>query len=267
MKLNYEFKNLTIVMTSQKTTFISSILLGAAVLFSASCNSDSGSSSTGTDNVSLETSLDSVSYSLGYQIASMSLKPQGMTDIDVDKFSSGLKSALEDEEASISQNEMQQVVQTYQMEAQKRAQEEQQAEAEENKKKEEEFLAENRTNEGVQVTESGLQYKVLEEGSGSSPESSDEVRVHYTGTLLDGTEFDSSHERGEPVQFPLNQVIEGWTEGLQLMKEGAKYRFWIPSELGYGSNPRPGGAIGPNETLVFEVELLEVNPPDTTSGS
>lgn len=251
-------------MTSQKITLLFSILFGAAVILVAGCNANSGSAST---DVSLETNIDSVSYSLGYQIASMSLKRQGMTDIDVDKFSSGLKSALEDEEANLSQSEMQQVVQTYQMEAQKRTQKKQQAEAEENRKKEEEFLAENRNNEGVQVTDSGLQYKVLEKGSGASPDAEDEVQVHYTGTLLDGTEFDSSHDRGEPVQFPLNQVIDGWTEGLQLMKEGAKYRFWIPSELGYGPNPRPGGPIGPNETLVFEVELLEINPSDTTSGN
>lgn len=251
-------------MTSQKITLLFSILFSAAIFLVAGCNPDSGSAST---DVSLETKIDSVSYSLGYQIASMSLKRQGMTDINVDKFASGLKSALEDKEASLSQPEMQQVVQTYQMEAQQRAQKKQQAEAEENKKKEEEFLAENRNNEGVQVTDSGLQYKVLEEGSGTSPDAEDEVQVHYTGTLLDGTEFDSSHDRGEPVQFPLNQVIDGWTEGLQLMKEGAKYRFWIPSELGYGPNPRPGSPIGPSETLVFEVELLEVNPPDTSSGN
>lgn len=251
-----------IVMTLQKTTFLFSLLFGAAV-FLAGCSSDSGSAST---DVTLETTIDSVSYSLGYQIASMSLKRQGMTDIDVDKFASGLKSALEDKESPLSQAEMQQVVQSYQMEARQRAQKKQQAEARENKEKEEKFLAENRTNEGVQVTDSGLQYKVLEEGSGASPDSSDEVKVHYTGTLLDGTKFDSSHDRGEPAQFPLNQVIEGWTEGLQLMKEGAKYRFWVPSELGYGPNPRPGGAIGPNETLVFEVELLEVNPSDDTSS-
>lgn len=251
-------------MTSQKITLLFSILFGAAVLFFAACNSNSGSVST---DVSLETNIDSVSYSLGYQIASMSLKRQGMTDIEADKFAGGLKAALEDEDSNIPQSEMQQIVQAYQMEAQQRAQEQQQQEAQENKKKEEQFLAENQNNEGVQVTDSGLQYKVLEEGSGVSPDSSDEVRVHYRGTLLDGTEFDSSYERDEPAQFPLNQVIPGWTEGLQLMEEGAKYTFWVPSELGYGSNPRPGGPIGPNETLVFEVELLEVNPADSASGS
>jgi FKBP-type peptidyl-prolyl cis-trans isomerase len=161
---------------------------------------------------------------------------------------------------------MQQIVQSYQMKAQQRAQEEQKKEAAENQQKGEEFLAENRNNEGVQVTDSGLQYKVMEEGSGESPTASDEVKVHYRGTLLDGTEFDSSYD-GDPVQFPLNQVIPGWTEGVQLMQEGAKYKFWIPGELGYGSNPRPGGPIGPNETLIFEVELLEVNPEDTSAAN
>ncbi|WP_345694254.1 FKBP-type peptidyl-prolyl cis-trans isomerase [Fodinibius salicampi] len=216
--------------------------------------------------MSLETNIDSVSYSLGYQIASMSLKNQGMTDIKANKFAGGLKAALEDKESALSQSEMQQIVQSYQMKAQQRAQEEQKKEAAENQQKGEEFLAENRNNEGVQVTDSGLQYKVMEEGSGESPTASDEVKVHYRGTLLDGTEFDSSYD-GDPVQFPLNQVIPGWTEGVQLMQEGAKYKFWIPGELGYGSNPRPGGPIGPNETLTFEVELLEVNPEDSSAAN
>ncbi|MCW9712113.1 FKBP-type peptidyl-prolyl cis-trans isomerase [Aliifodinibius salicampi] len=196
----------------------------------------------------------------------MSLKNQGMTDIKANKFAGGLKAALEDKESALSQSEMQQIVQSYQMKAQQRAQEEQKKEAAENQQKGEEFLAENRNNEGVQVTDSGLQYKVMEEGSGESPTASDEVKVHYRGTLLDGTEFDSSYD-GDPVQFPLNQVIPGWTEGVQLMQEGAKYKFWIPGELGYGSNPRPGGPIGPNETLTFEVELLEVNPEDSSAAN
>jgi FKBP-type peptidyl-prolyl cis-trans isomerase FkpA len=118
------------------------------------------------------------------------------------------------------------------------------------------FLAENANKEGVVVTESGLQYEVLVEGTGTSPSATDTVRVHYRGTLLDGTEFDSSYKRGEPAEFPLNRVIPGWTEGVQLMKEGAKFKFYIPSELAYGT--RSTGAITPNSTLVFEVELLDV---------
>ncbi len=119
------------------------------------------------------------------------------------------------------------------------------------------FLTENGKKEGVKTTDSGLQYKVLTEGKGKSPKATDTVLVHYRGTLLDGTEFDSSYKRNKPIEFPLNGVIPGWTEGVQLMQEGAKYRFFIPSELAYGPSGA-GGAIGPNETLIFEVELLEV---------
>jgi len=120
------------------------------------------------------------------------------------------------------------------------------------------FLKENAKKEGVKTTPSGLQYKVLKEGEGKSPKATDNVRVHYRGTLLNGTEFDSSIKRGEPAEFPLNRVIKGWTEGVQLMKEGAKYQFFIPANLAYGERGTPGGPIGPNETLIFEVELLKV---------
>ena len=122
----------------------------------------------------------------------------------------------------------------------------------------EEFLKENAKKEGVKTTASGLQYKVIKEGEGKSPKATDTVSVHYRGTLLDGTEFDSSYKRNEPTQFPLNRVIKGWTEGVQLMKEGAKYQFFIPSQLAYGERGTPGGPIGPNETLIFDIELLKV---------
>ena len=119
------------------------------------------------------------------------------------------------------------------------------------------FLQENGRKEGVQTTPSGLQYTVLQPGAGRAPKATDTVLVHYRGTLLDGTEFDSSYGRNAPIEFPLNQVIAGWTEGVQLMQEGAKYRFFIPSQLAYGRRGA-GGAIGPDETLIFEVELLKV---------
>ncbi len=120
------------------------------------------------------------------------------------------------------------------------------------------FLVENASKEGVQTTPTGLQYKVVTEGTGKSPKATDLVKVHYRGTLLDGTEFDSSYKRNAPAEFPLDRVIPGWTEGVQLMKEGGKSLFYIPSRLAYGERGTPGGPIGPNETLVFEIELLEV---------
>ncbi len=119
------------------------------------------------------------------------------------------------------------------------------------------FLKENATKEGVKTTPSGLQYLVLTEGNGKQPKAADTVTVHYRGTLLDGTEFDSSFKRGQPASFPLNAVIPGWTEGVQLMKEGATYRFFIPSKLAYGSRGA-GGIIGPDETLIFDVQLIKV---------
>jgi FKBP-type peptidyl-prolyl cis-trans isomerase len=125
----------------------------------------------------------------------------------------------------------------------------------------EKFLAENKTKEGVKTTSSGLQYKVLKEGDGPSPKETDVVETHYRGTLINGTEFDSSYKRNEPTSFPVNRVIPGWTEGLQLMKVGAKYQFFIPSGLAYGERGA-GQDIGPGETLIFEVELLGIKPGD-----
>jgi len=126
------------------------------------------------------------------------------------------------------------------------------------KKEGEKFLAENKTKPGVKTTATGLQYVVLKQGKGDAPKVSSRVKVHYHGTLTDGTVFDSSVDRGEPTEFGVGQVIKGWTEGLQLMNPGAKYKFFIPQDLGYGATPRPGGKIKPFATLIFEVELLEV---------
>ncbi len=134
------------------------------------------------------------------------------------------------------------------------------ASAEENIAKGQAFLEENAKKEGVETTESGLQYEVVTAAEGASPASTDTVTVHYKGTLIDGTEFDSSYSRGEPASFPLNRVIPGWTEGLQLMTVGSTYRFYIPSELGYGT--RAAGSIPPNSTLIFDVELLDIAAPE-----
>ena len=120
------------------------------------------------------------------------------------------------------------------------------------------FLEANKSKKGVVTTESGLQYTIMKDAEGAKPVATDKVMVHYHGTLLDGTVFDSSVDRGEPIDFPLNGVIPGWTEGVQLMPVGSKYKFFIPSELAYGANPRAGGPIGPNMVLIFEVELIEI---------
>lgn len=227
-----------------------------AIILTAGCNSgqDSGSDA---PQANLSTNIDSVSYGIGY-LNGQSMRQQGMDDIEAEAFVAGLKQAMNENDPQIAQTEINQLLQQYQMKAQQKAQQMRKEEAQANLEEGQSFLAENKNKEGVQVTESGLQYKVLEEGSGQSPSAKDSVTVHYEGTLIDGTVFDSSYERGQPITFPLNGVIPGWTEGVQLMKEGATYRFFIPGDLAYGMNPRPGGPIGPNETLIFKVELLDV---------
>jgi len=191
-----------------------------------------------------------VSYCIGLNIGD-NLRQQGLGDIEIDNFISGLRTILNDEQTKFSPQEANQIIQSFF--------EQKTAEQFEGFKVEgEAFLKENATREGVIETASGLQYEIISEGAGQQPESTSMVSVHYHGTLIDGTVFDSSYERGEPAQFPLNQVISGWTEGLQLMKEGSKFRFYIPQNLAYGANPHPNGPIKPFMTLVFDVELLSI---------
>lgn len=243
-------------MIKKNSTIAVALCSALVVILTVGCNTSQQSGSEAPE-ANLETNIDSVSYGIGY-MNGQNMRQQGMDDIEAEDFVAGLKQAMNQEDPQISQSEIQQLLQQYQIKAQQKAQQMKQEEAQKNLKAGEEFLAENRNKEGVQVTESGLQYKVLEEGSGESPSATDSVTVHYEGTLIDGTVFDSSYERGEPVTFRLNGVIPGWTEGVQLMKEGATYRFFIPGDLAYGMNTRPGGPIGPNETLIFKVELIEV---------
>jgi FKBP-type peptidyl-prolyl cis-trans isomerase len=199
------------------------------------------------DAPALETDADKVSYGLGMMIGERVLNQYG--DIDYDLLLQGIK-AQEAGETLLTIEEAQVVLQAQQTQAS----EAKAAEAGEVGKT---YLADNAAREGVTVTDSGLQYETLQEGDGAKPTLEDTVTVHYVGTLLDGSEFDSSIARGEPASFPLKGVIPGWTEGLQLMSVGSKYRFVIPADLAYGERGA-GQSIGPGETLVFEVELLEI---------
>ena len=201
------------------------------------------------DFAKVNNSIFSVSYSLGVVLAA-NLKNQGFTSINSEEFANGFSDSLkgstsltvEEADAKIS-------------EVMTKIQEEKAAEA---KSEGESFLAENAKNDGIVVTESGLQYNHSTVGEGDYPTAEDTVTVHYKGTLIDGTEFDSSYKRGEPVSFPLSGVISGWTEGLQLMKIGGKTTFYIPQELAYGARPNPNGPIPPYAALIFEVELIDI---------
>lgn len=195
------------------------------------------------------------SYALGLDIGA-SIARFG-DDIDLDALVDGLRDTLAGREPRLTQQEAQAAMQEFGTLLQEQRQEELAAQMESNEAEGEAFLAENASKEGVTTTASGLQYQVLEEGSGASPDAGDEVTVHYRGTLLDGTEFDSSYERGEPATFDVDGIIPGWTEALQLMQEGGKYRLFIPPALAYGE-AGAGDLIGPNATLIFEVELLSV---------
>ena len=206
----------------------------------------------GRDISSVETKQEKLSYSFGYQNGDYYKK----MDIDLEPavVAQGIIDAMtEGTETLLTEEEMHQVMQDFQNEMIQKQQEK----MADNQIKGEAFLAENKTKPGVKTTASGLQYRVIKKGTGKKPTVSNEVEVHYRGTLIDGTEFDSSYKRNKTITFPLNGVIKGWTEGLQLMREGAKYEFVIPSDLAYGSRGS-GGVIGPNAVLVFEVELIAV---------
>ena len=193
--------------------------------------------------------MDKFSYAIGLGIG-QNLLGMGARGINVEDFAQAISDVLNRKETAISHNEAREIVNKYfeELEAKMNA---------ENIEKGKAFLAENAKKEGVVSLPSGLQYQVIKEGEGKKPSATDRVKCHYEGTLIDGTLFDSSIKRGQPAVFGLNQVIKGWTEGLQLMGEGAKYRFFIPSQLGYGAQ-QAGEMIPPYSTLIFDVELIEV---------
>jgi len=199
----------------------------------------------------LESQKEKFSYTIGYQMG-LSLQRPGM-ELDQEILMQALRDALGGARPKLSRNEMDAAIAAQRAELEGDRQEKASA----NLARGEEFLKQNKQREAVTATDSGLQYEVISEGDGERPTSSDTVVVHYEGSLLDGSVFDSSYERDNPATLPLNGVIKGWQEGLQLMKEGAKYKFFIPADLAYGESGA-GQRIGPNETLVFEVELLEI---------
>ena len=206
-------------------------------------------------SASLKTAADSVSYAIGISTGAgykENLKTLPGDPANVDDLIAGFIQAIKGDSSAMKMTPQaaQAYVQTYFMEASAR-------DAKKTKEEGEKFLAENKSKKDVFTTESGLQYQVVTEGTGDKPTATDKVKVHYTGTLLDGTKFDSSVDRGEPMEFPVNGVIKGWTEVLQLMPVGSKYIVWIPSDLAYGERGA-GQDIKPNSTLKFEIELLEI---------
>ncbi len=208
----------------------------------------------------LTTRKDKFSYALGMNIGNgykQGLEKQSV-EFDADLIAQGVKDAMSGAKTRLTEEEAKAVLTEVQTEVNKQRQEKMKEAADKNKAEGEAFLAANKSKEGVVTLPSGLQYKILTAGIGPKPAASDQVNCNYRGTLIDGTEFDSSYKRGTPATFGVGQVIKGWTEALQLMPIGSKWQLFIPSSLAYGERGGPGGAIGPNEALIFEVELLSI---------
>jgi FKBP-type peptidyl-prolyl cis-trans isomerase FklB len=209
----------------------------------------------------LKTPKDKFSYALGMNLGA-SLHKQSV-DVDPNMVAQGLRAALAGGKTLLTQEEAQAALMEVQNELRKKQQEKMQVAGEANKKEGEAFLASNKGKEGVVTLPSGLEYKILKEGNGPKPTASDSVVCNYRGTLINGTEFDSSYKRGQPATFPVNGVIKGWTEALQLMQVGSKWQLFVPSSLAYAERGA-GGDIGPNATLIFEVELLSIQEKPKT---
>lgn len=207
-------------------------------------------------NVKIKSQTDSVSYAIGLDIGK-NLKSQNI-EVTPEVLAQGIKDIMDSNKTLLTETEAQEVIMAFQKRLMAKHEEKMKGQGDKNKIAGEEFLAANKAKEGVVTLPSGLQYKVIKMGTGKKPAATDNVTVHYRGTLIDGTEFDSSIGRGEPATFQLDQVIKGWTEGVQLMPVGSKFEFYIPSDLGYGERGA-GQIIQPNSTLIFEVELISIN--------
>jgi len=213
------------------------------------------------DSGPLKDQKDKVSYSIGLDIGT-TLKRQ-LIDVNETLLSQGVHDGITGGKPLLTDEQVKEVMGAFQKDMVAKQAAARKATGEKNAEEGKKFLEQNKSKPGVKTTASGLQYKVEKEGSGATPKESDNVKVNYRGTLLNGTEFDSSFKRGAPATFPVNRVIKGWTEGLQLMKPGAKYQLYVPADLAYGERGA-GSDIGPNATLMFDVELLEVTAPTPT---
>jgi FKBP-type peptidyl-prolyl cis-trans isomerase len=226
---------------NMKLTNVGCLLCSVMIIFTASCG-----------KIALSSDKAKASYGMGMRFGK-EMKARGM-EIDMTAFNMGADDGLNDKKSRVTDEELNAAFQKLTQEMMKNQQEK----AEGNKKIGDDYLLKNKVKAGVIVTQSGLQYKVLKEGIGNNPKPTDQVKVHYRGKLIDGTEFDSSYKRKQPAEFQLNQVIPGWSEGLQLMKVGSKYELTVPSTLGYGE--RGNQSIPGNSVLIFEVELLDIKP-------
>lgn len=227
-----------------KATLLAAATLGAALTLMHAA-----------DTVTLKDQKDKVSYSIGLDIGK-NFKQQNI-EVNLEAMTAGLKDGLGSGKSQLTDEQVREVMMAFQQEMTAKRQAGAAAAGNKNKQEGETFLAANKAKDGVKTTASGLQYKVLKDGTGKTPKATDTVTTHYRGTLIDGTEFDSSYKRNEPTSFPVNGVIAGWTEALQMMKEGAKWQLFIPSELAYGAQGA-GRLIGPNATLIFDIELISV---------
>lgn len=239
------------------------VIISILLLLNISCTKSSPSNKSeikSGQDISLDTPEKKTSYSMGYNMGK-NFK-EIYEKIDQDKLIQGIIDAINQKDPRISMKEISDTLMKLQEQVAEQKKEEQKTIAEQNKKIGTQFLEKNAKEKGVKVTASGLQYKIINQGKGANPVATDRVRVHYRGKFIDGNEFDSSYKRGEPTTFRLDQVIPGWTESLQLMNTGAKYVVFIPSELAYGERGA-GNVIGPNLTLIFEIELLEILKPDS----
>lgn len=237
------------------------MLLAAAVSVAlVGCNEKAADKQ---DELKLETEQQRISYGMGNGLGRRIAQEQ--FEVDVKAFSMGMEHALKGVDSLMTDEEIATEMQAFQQKQMEKQQAEYDAVAEKNKAEGEAFLAENAKKDGVVTTDSGLQYKVLTAGEGEKPAETDVVEVHYRGTLLDGTEFDSSHKRNSTVTFPVNGVIPGWVEALQLMPVGSKWELYIPSDLAYGPGGTGGGPIGPNAALIFEVELIGIQKEEAAA--